>query len=136
MTAGQLLFPAVQLAVQPLGFEAEKELGLEPFNPRCFFPYWAAAVNDDRGVVFLSTHGFDVTGILCAYVYEDDFSGHRFGLEGHWFVTKEHRGTLAGGRLLHEFEREARDRKCHSIFVAKQVRGFEPSRSGLFRKRL
>jgi len=74
-------------------------------------------LKENWGKVWVSFAEEELSGILMAKFWVDDFSGKWFGTEQHWYVKPQFRNTLAGARLFKIFELETIIRGCARVDV-------------------
>lgn len=88
------------------------------FHFEHFQETWRGILNADLGVIFILEKDKKIVGALGALTYPDSNTADKVAIEAYWFVLKEYRSSLGGGRLYRAFENWARERGCAYIRMA------------------
>lgn len=101
--------------------EAGKRLGQfyadigRPFVLECFISFYGALIEAGIGTLILLIENGQISGGIAGAALPDPHNGLMGAQEFFWYVRKEARGGLGGGRLYWAFEKWALGKGCEEI---------------------
>lgn len=111
-------------------FHAEANLG-GTFDPAFCLAAWRSL--GTQRAAFALYKGDQVVGVLAGFIAPQFMTGALIAQEMFWYVLPEHRGSISGVRMFHEFEKWATERKAYGIIMASLAAN--PSVEELYKKR-
>ena len=79
---------------------------------------FTTALADESPIILIAEDGEKVVGMIAGILLSSYFDDGQFwAVEVMWYVSKEHRGTAHGKRLLEAFEKWAKEHGAHRVIM-------------------